>query len=239
MTTLSSLVAAVALAASTPITLDAHAALHPQDATPSVAPEKDSGVLDGPEVPKKGLDSSRPFTGGKPPVKDGAKDGQRPPAPMGSKPAIEQNAFFAAIDAMAFTGELKESVDAARAEFVARVKAWEETAGAKRKKLFEERKRASSAEPPSEEFKKGMAEIEASRPKLVELQQRVFGMLSEEEGAKLKDAFEAELKRVRDEIARKAEADRKRKQAEKKEGSQDPAAREGKPSGDRPTDPKS
>ena len=216
------------------------AVLQPHFAPPATAPEvppaeKEGDVLRGPKVPKQGIESNRQFTGGM-----GAKDGQRPPAQMGSKPAIEQGAFFTAIDATAFEGDLKKSIDDARAEFLERVKQWEATSGEQRKKLFESRKQASPSEPPSEEFKKKMAEIEASRPKLAELQQRVYGMLSEEQGAKLKDAYDAELKRVRDEIARKAEAERKRREAEKgkkpsPEGKRDDAApRKG---GDRPAPP--
>lgn len=184
---------------------------------PTAKPGEDGGVLDGPQVPKKGLDSKRPFTGGqKAGDKAGSKDGKRPQAQMGSKPAIEQNAFFAAIDAMGFEGDLGASVEGARAEFIERVKQWDATASVKRRQLFDQRRQASPSEPPSEEFKKEMAAIEASRPKLAELQQRVYGMLSEEQGAKLKETYEAELKRVRDEIARQAEADRKRKEAERK-----------------------
>lgn len=180
-----------------------------KEPAPAAKPGQDGGVLDGPEVPKKGLDSKRPFAGGQ-------KDGKRPAAQMGSKPAVEQNAFFAAIDAMGFEGELKTSVEAARADFVERVKQWDASTSEKRKKLFDARKRASPSEPPSEEFKKGMSEIEASRPKLVELEQRVYGMLSEAQGAKLKETYGAELKRVRDEIARQTEAERARKEAERK-----------------------
>lgn len=227
------------------------AVLQPHLAPPATAPdaptkdkqggdkqgtEKDGDVLRGPKVPQKGIESDRPFTGGK-----GGKDGQRPAAQMGSKPAIEQGAFFAAVDSMGFEGDLKKSLDEARAEFLERVKQWEATAGEQRKKLFESRKQASPSEPPSEEFKKKMAEIEASRPKLAEFQQRVYGMLSEEQGAKLKDAYDAELKRVRDEIARKAEAERKRREAEK---GKKPAPEKGKPAdgaprkgGDRPAPP--
>ena len=188
---------------------------------PTAKPGEDGGVLDGPQVPKKGLDSKRPFTGGqkagdKAGDKAGSKDGKRPQAQMGSKPAIEQNAFFAAIDAVGFEGDLGASVEGARAEFIERVKQWDATASVKRRQLFDRRKQASPSEPPSEEFKKEMAAIEASRPKLAELQQRVYGMLSEEQGAKLKETYEAELKRVRDELARQAEAERKAKDAERK-----------------------
>ena len=223
------------------------AVLQPHLAPPATAPDaptkekqvrdKDGDVLRGPKVPQKGIESDRPFTGGK-----GGKDGQRPAAQMGSKPAIEQGAFFTAIDSMGFEGDLGKSIDGARAEFLERVKQWEATSGEQRKKLFESRKQASPSEPPSEEFKKKMAEIEASRPKLAELQQRVYGMLSEEQGAKLKDAYDAELKRVRDEIARKAEAERKRREAEKgkkpaPEGKGKPADGAPRKGGDRPAPP--
>jgi hypothetical protein len=233
MPTLSSLLVSATLASS----VSMGSMLHPQPSLepPATAPappaQKDGEVLRGPKVPQKGIDSNRQFTGGKAAKDPNAqKDGQRPPAQMGSKPMIEQNAFFAALDSLDFGAEVDKSVKDAREEFVARVAEWEKTTSAKRKELFEKRKKASSSEPPSEEFKKQMNELEASRPKLAELQQRVYGMLSEEQGAKLKDAYDAELKRVRDEIARKAEAERKRQAETKKappEGKK--PAPEGKP----------
>ena len=92
-------------------------------------------------------------------------------------------------------------------------------------------------EPPSEEFKKKMAALETSRPKLGELQQRVFGMLTEEQGAKLKDAYAAELKRVRDEISRKTEAERKKQEAKRKPAAQPAPPTDTKPApADQPAD---
>jgi hypothetical protein len=190
--------------------------------------QNEGDVLRGPKVPPKGIESNRQFTGG--------KAGQRPTAPGGSRPTIEQNAFFAAIDSMKFEGDLKQSVEDARTEFVERVKAWDKSAGEQRKKLFEERKNAPSNEPPSEEFKKKMAALETSRPKLGELQQRVFGMLTEEQGAKLKDAYAAELKRVRDEISRKTEAERKKQGAKRKPPAQPAPPTDTKPAPPAPAD---
>jgi len=190
--------------------------------------QNESDVLRGPKVPPKGIESNRQFTGG--------KAGQRPAAPGGSRPTIEQNAFFAAIDSMKFEGDLMRSVEDARTEFVERVKAWDKSAGEQRKKLFEERKNAPSNEPPSEDFKKRMAALETSRPKLGELQQRVFGMLTEEQGAKLKDAFAAELKRVRDEISRKTEAERKKQEAKRKPPPQPAPPTDTKPAPPAPAD---
>lgn len=191
-------------------------------------PQNEDDVLRGPKVPPKGIESNRQFTGG--------KAGQRPAAPGGSRPTIEQNAFFVAIDSMKLEGDLKKSVEDARTEFVERVKAWDKSSGEQRRKLFEERKNAPSNEPPSEEFKKKMAAIETSRPKLGELQQRVFGMLSEEQGAKLKDAYAAELKRVRDEISRKTEAERKKQEAKRKPPAQPAPPADTKPAPPAPAD---
>lgn len=205
-------------------------------ASPASPPpaQKDDDVLRGPKVPPQGIESNRQFTGG--------KGGQRPAASGGSRPTIEQNAFYVALDSMKFEGELKKSVDAAREEFIARLQAWDKSASEQRKKLFDERKKAPSNEPPSEDFKKRMAEIETSRPKLGELQQRVFGMLTEEQGVQLKDAFAAELKRVRDEMARKAEEDRKRREAGRKSAPADATPKDRAPSKngekDAPTDTK-
>ena len=192
----------------------------------SPPPAQKDDVLRGPKVPPKGIESKRQFTGG--------QGGQRPAASGGSRPTIEQNAFFVALESMKFEGELKDAVEGARAEFLERVKQWEATVGEQRKKLFEQRKNAPSNQPPSEEFKKKMADIEASRPKLGELQQRVFGMLTEEQGAKLKDAFDAELKRVREEMSRKAEEDRKRREADRNADRN--ADRKGAPSDAKPKD---
>jgi hypothetical protein len=137
---------------------------------------------------------------------------------------------------MKLEGDLMQSVEDARTEFVERVKAWDKSAGEQRKKLFEERKNAPSNEPPSEDFKKRMAALETSRPKLGELQQRVFGMLTEEQGAKLKDAYAAELKRVRDEISRKTEAERKKQEAKRKPPAQPAPPADTKPAPPAPAD---
>ncbi|MEY3143246.1 MAG: hypothetical protein RLY21_1739 [Planctomycetota bacterium] len=205
--------------------------IDPPTDTTSPPPAQKDDVLRGPKVPQKGIDSDRQFTGG--------KAAQRAAAAGGSRPTIEQNAFFAALDSMKFEGELKKSVEDARTEFVERVKEWDKSAGEQRRKLFEERKKAASNEPPSEEFKKKMTQIEASRPKLAELQQRVFGLLTEEQGAKLKEAFDAELKRVRDEIARKTEAERKKQAADRKRSAQPargPGDSKPTPPAEKPTD---
>ena len=168
--------------------------------------ERVPGGLRGPDVRQGDLDSEGTFIGGK---RDGTSKQPR------TKPALEFAAFSAAVAAAQLAGDTKADAVAACEEFRARVADWEKSAAERRKKLYDSRRRADPASPPTEEFKKAIGELEASRPKLIELQERVYAMLSEEEGAALKKAYDEDLARRRAEIAREAEAERKRKAAER------------------------
>jgi hypothetical protein len=180
----------------------------PADAPHSDAPppERVPSGLRGPDVRQGDLDSEGTFIGGK---RDGAPKQPR------TKPALEFAAFSTAVAAAPLASDVKANAVAACEDFRARVADWEKSAAERRKKLYESRRQADPAAPPSEEFKKAMGELEASRPKMIELQERVYAMLSEEEGAALKKAYDEDLAKRRAEIAREAEAERKRKAAER------------------------
>jgi hypothetical protein len=200
----------------------------PADAPASDAPpaERVPGGLRGPDVREGDLDSGGTFIGGK---RDGAPKQPR------TKPALEFAAFSAAVAAAPLATDVKANAVAACEEFRARVADWEKNAAERRKKLYESRRQADPASPPTEEFKKGMGELEASRPKMIELQQRVYAMLSEEEGAALKKAYDEDLAKRRAEIAREAEAERKRKAAEREKAREkggEKGGADGKPMGD-------
>lgn len=198
----------------------------PPASTPAAAPSEDpapaegadgSGeVLRGREVKKDDLESSRPFAGGK------REGGPR----LQTKPALELGSFVAAVEAFELPAERKAELVAACAAFRERLASWETSSAERKKKIYASRKREAPDAPPSEEFKKAMAELDASRPKVVELRQQIYALLDEEEGARLKKAYDEELARRRAEIAREVEADRKRKAEARDAAKQEAANRE-------------
>ena len=175
------------------------AGVSPGSGTAANPPSDD--VLRGPAVKKGDIESERPFTGGK---REGG-------ARLQTKPALEFASFAAAVGAMDLPEARKVELVTACEAFQDRAAAWEKSAAERRKKIYDARKRESSDEPPSAEFKKAISELDASLPKVVELQQQVYALLSEEEGAQLKKAYESELARRREEITKEVAAERKRK----------------------------
>jgi len=186
-----------------------------QDAPPK---SPDGGdILRGPDVPQDALHPDRTR-------KPAAKQPDKMP-----KPVLEQQVFYKALAGLALDEPKRKQVDALRDEFVASVAAFEREADARRKAIFDKRRKtAEPGQPPSEEFKKAMEELEAKRPKLADLKIKLAAVLSPEEMSGLHKAYEEELKRAREEITRREEEARR-----KKEGAR-------KPDGDamKPADPK-
>ncbi len=176
-------------------------------ATPPAAPSAPGGdILRGPAVPDSAL---RPERGNRPiNVTDGSG--------KFSLPMLEQSVLFVAIDEVRLRGETLVRVNELRSQFVAAVAAWEKDAADQRKALFDKRKNTASGTPPSDEFKKGMDELEAKRPKVAELRAKIDATLTTEERAQLKTNYDAAMKRARDAMTRQAEAERKKKAEQKR-----------------------
>jgi hypothetical protein len=200
---------------------------------------KHDDILRGPAVPKEDVESSRGFTGGsraKPAegMQDSSdkKDAKPERGRTGASRAdIEHRAFVEAVARLALDGERAKAAGAAVADFATRLEAWREMAKSKQEEMQRLRRNAPSDRPPSEEFKRVASSIEKSRPKLAELEQQVYAMLDESEGAALKEHHDAVRKEIRTAMAREAEAKRA---AAKEEMERKRRAREGrdeKPSG--------
>jgi len=102
-----------------------------------------------------------------------------------------------------------------RAEFESAVSDWMQKSDVKRKELFDKRKNTPTGKPVSDDFKKGMEEIEAARPKLNDLKGKIAKILSPEEMEKLRVAYNEGLKRAREELTKRTE-DERAKQAEER-----------------------
>jgi len=184
---------------------------------PPAAPANDG--IKGPKVPDDSLKSDKPFAGG-------AK-GRAPQ----SKPMLELRVMNAAIDGLGLEGEQKDKVAAVRAEFMTRLETFEKQAAEKRKQLAEQRKKAPSDQPPSEEWKKEMQALENGRPKLDELKKGLSEVLTPEQMDLLKQRFDEGLKKAREEMTKRAEEERKKKEEAMKEGGGKPSDA---PAGEKP-----
>lgn len=171
---------------------------------PPAKPANDG--IKGPKVPDDSLKSDKSFAGG-----------GKARAPQ-SRPMLELRVMNAAIDGLGLEGEQKDKVAAVRAEFMTRLETYEKQATEKRKQLTEQRKKAPSDQPPSEEWKKEMQALENSRPKLEDLKKGLAEVLSPEQMDLLKQRFEEGLKKAREEMTRRAEEERKRKEEAMKDG---------------------
>ena len=176
-----------------------------QDAPPK---SPDGGdLLRGPDVPS---DALKPDRAGKP----SAAQSEKLP-----KPVLEQRVLFKALGALELDEPKRKQVDALRDEFIASVAAYEKDAEARRKAIFEKRRKAAKpGQPPSEEFKKSMEELEAKRPKLADLKAKLAAVLSAGEMDALRKAYEEELKRAREEMTRREEEARRKKEEARKQG---------------------
>lgn len=170
------------------------------NSTTGSGPAQPDDVLKGPAVPSADVKGERPFID--------PKGGRM------SKPMIEQRAYFIALDAMNLTEERRAKFDALRAAWVDRLAAFERESAIKRRALEAARKKAAPDQPPSDEFRKSMDEIEQARPKLADLRDALGRELSEDEVKALEKRFQEEMKRIRDEITRRTEAERAQKKRE-------------------------
>ncbi|MCE2882076.1 MAG: hypothetical protein LW636_06945 [Planctomycetaceae bacterium] len=184
---------------------------------PPAKPANDG--IKGPKVPDESLKSDKPFAGG--------GKGRAPQ----SRPMLELRVMNAAIDGLGLEGEQKDKVAAVRAEFMTRLETYEKQAAEKRKQLAEQRKKAPSDQPPSEEWKKEMQALENSRPKLDELKKGLSGVLTPEQMDLLKQRFDEGLKKARAEMTKRAEEERKKKEEAMKEGGGKPSDA---PAGEKP-----
>jgi len=179
--------------------------LQSQDAPPK---SPDGGdILRGPEVPQDALKPDRT-----------RKPAAAQPEKL-SRPALEQQVFNKALGAIPLDEARRRQVDALRDEFVASVAAYEKEADARRKAIFEKRRKsAEPGQPPSQEFRKAMEELEAKRPKLADLKVKLAAVLSKEEMEALRKAYEEGLKRTREEITLREEEERRKREEARKSG---------------------
>lgn len=190
----------------------APASLHADDqkAPPQEPAKPDAGdSLRGPRVPREGMEGDRPFAG-----RGGAAQGR-------SRPMVELRVYNAAIDGLKLEGEAKTKVDGIRADFTKRVEEFEKKAQEERKAIGEARRNAPADQPPSEEFRKKMQELEAKRPKVEEYKAAVSAALTPEQNEQLKKNFDEGMKKYREEMAKRAEEARKNGAAGGGEGMED------------------
>ena len=90
------------------------------------------------------------------------------------------------------------------------------TSDAKRKELFDKRKKTPTGDPVSDEFKKGMEEIEAKRPKLASVKDQLTKVLDRSELEQLRTAYGEGLKRAQEELTKRTEAERAKQAEERK-----------------------
>lgn len=164
--------------------------------------QKEGDILRGPQVPADSLKAEKD----RKKVDAAASDKE-------SRPMLEQRVLFAALDGLKLDDAKRAQLKAMRADYESAVSDWVQKSDVKRKQLFEKRKNTPTGKPVSDEFKKGMEEIEASRPKLNDLKVKIAKVLSPEEMEKLRLAYNDGLKRAREELTKRTEAERA-KQAE-------------------------
>lgn len=165
--------------------------------TEPAKPAAGDDTLRGPRVPREGFENDRGFAG-----RGGAAQGR-------SRPMVELRVYGAAIDELKLEGETKTKVDGIRADFMKRVEEFEKKAQEERKAMAEARRNAPADQPPSEELRKKMQELEAKRPKVEELKNSISAALTPEQNEQLKANFDAGMKKYREEMAKRAEEARK------------------------------
>ena len=155
-----------------------------------------------------------------------ATDGPRP----ASRPVLEQRVYLETLDAtlagaparFSMSDDERARIESARQAFLERQEAVRQEVAARMKALMDGRKAAPATEPPSAEFRKEMEALRARQPRIAELQQQVDAILGTERAAALREAFDEELARARRALAEKAEADRKAREAARREAAGTP-----------------
>ena len=194
--------------------------------TPSWAqsPTQDDGVLAGPKVADESLKSDQKFQG------DAKKQG----GAQQSKPMLELRVFNATLDGLDLDAATKSSVDEVRAAFMTRLETYEKEAKVTRKQLADQRAKAPANQPPSDEFKKAADALEANRPKLGSLKEKLATVLSPAQMEQLNERFTAGMAKARDEMTRRADLERKQKAAKSGDTTSKDATKDGAKSA--PTD---
>ena len=144
---------------------------------------------------------------------------------------LEQRVLFASLDKLALDEATRAKVNALRDEFAKSVEAWAKESDAKRKDLFEKRKKVPTGKPVGEEFKKGMEEIEAKRPKLSDLKTKLAGVLGKEQMDQLRVQFDEGMKRAREELTLRTEEERRKQAEARKKKAQEMEEEGAKPGG--------
>jgi hypothetical protein len=181
--------------------------------------QKDGDILRGPEVPADSLKAEKD-----------RKKADAAAADKQSRPMLEQRVLFAALDGLKLDDAKRAQIKTMRAEFESAVADWMQKSDVKRKELFDKRKNTPTGKPVSDDFKKGMEEIEAARPKLNDLKAKISKILSIEELEQLRVAYNDGLKRAREELTKRTEAERAKQAEELKKKAEEmgkDAAKEG------------
>jgi len=172
---------------------------------PAQPPAGGGDILRGPEVPADSLK----------PEKD-RKKADAAASDKASRPVLEQRVLFAALDGLKLDDAKRAQVKKIQADFEASVAEWMKTSEVKRQELFEKRKKTPTGEPVSDDFKKGMEEIEAKRPKLASVKEQLTKVLDRSELEQLRTAYGEGLKRAQAELTKRTEAERAKQAEERK-----------------------
>jgi hypothetical protein len=172
---------------------------------PANPPAGGGDILRGPDVPADALKSEKE-----------RKKSDQPAAEKLPRPMLEQRVLFAALDGLKLDNAKRTQVNQIKSDFDAAVAEWMKTSEARRKELFDKRKKTPTGEPVSEEFKKGMEAIEAKRPKLASVKEQLSKVLSREELEQLRVAYGEGLKRAQAELTKRTEAERAKADEERK-----------------------
>ena len=180
--------------------------LEPPTHAPSDGAPGSSDILKGPDVPAA---AHKPAGKDRPKAEGAASD-------KVSRPMLEQRVLFASLDGLKLDDARRQQVKALRVEFERAVADWAQKSEVKKKELFDKRKSTPTGKPVSDDFKKGMEEIEAKRPKLGELKERLAKVLSPDEMEQLRVAYADGLKRAHDELTKRTEEERAKQEAARK-----------------------
>lgn len=184
-------------------------AVDPPANPPAIPPAGGGDILRGPEVPADALKAEKDRK------KTDAADEKA------SRPVLEQRVLFAALDGLKLDDAKRAKVKKIQSDFEASVAEWMKASDAKRKELFDKRKKTPTGEPVSDEFKKGMEEIESKRPKLSSVKEQLMKVLDRSELEQLRTAYNEGLKRAQEELTKRTEAERAKQAEDRKKKSEE------------------
>ena len=174
---------------------------------PPASPSDQGDILRGPDVPQDALKADRQRKVADDKAKAMDKEMDKP-----SKPMLEQRVLFMTVEKLELDDATRAKVRSFQDEFAASVVAYEKSSATKRKELAESRKNAPAGKP-SEEYRKAMDEMEAARPKVAALRERMEGVMSKEQITALRTGYDENLKRARAELTKRNEEARKAQEA--------------------------